>query len=309
MGAGGNSGDLNFPEHMLKMHRRWMYGDYDMDPSSASYQAVMHVAQAMDDASTEFGAHPGRSPYYKANEVHAYDPDSELKKMDDTLATYSDIVASLQVSRRPQDWIHSAAGSIDADIFPTTYVSNLVDSFENRTYLRFARTMSRMSAGLFDVRSVQTSNFQMAWALSESEREKEVTEYELQLQQRVLELRANLTSSLAAIYMQQCTITLESNKAAMAAQVEISKLRIAAKQDEININVDFEVKDALWDLELFNYPAKWMAAISGAATIPTPTKAERYFTAAMTGMNAVGQAASIPMNFMSTGLGAVSLFM
>jgi hypothetical protein len=87
---------------------------------------------------------------------------------------------------------------------------------------------------------------------------------------------------------------------ATASVTEYKKLLLTLLADEQQMNLQLEVKDTLWDLDLFKYGESMLAAAAGAPSVREPSKFERLF-------NAVGATASLVTGLMGTVMTAMSL--
>lgn len=303
--GGANSGDVNFPEHMLKQHRRWIYGG---EGTSPTYESNVNIAQAIDLASTWGesglpGSNPGASPFFNVN---AFDPDGDVTAMQSRVDAWIAFLTAL-ANDDPLDHTTDALAKVDSELLPTTYVDDLVDSYEAKTETRHLRSVSRVAAGFFDQRAIQITNFGQELAFLEVERNTELGDFEKKMRAQVIQVRLEACLRLSQMMQMQQQLRAQQYQATTIAQFDVSKVRIAAKQDETAINLDFEMKDALWDLELFKYGNATMSAISGAATIPTPTRIDKFFGYATQAMGLAGQSMGMGMNMGGMALQGLAL--
>ncbi|MFA6972695.1 MAG: hypothetical protein WC208_15030 [Gallionella sp.] len=78
------------------------------------------------------------------------------------------------------------------------------------------------------------------------------------------------------------TNKLEYTRVANAVAVEVGRLTIIAKDEEEKRNTEIDVRDALWDLELFQYGSNVLASISGGTAV-NRTEGRSPITSAMSG--------------------------
>jgi len=301
--GGASSGAINYPAHMLLVHQDTLAGqaiyDYDTVTHPTTwwsqqegavnpnwhYGRGINVFDEMYWASRKKGADPNASPYAS---VEAYDPDVDLRAIDERLDRYADVVDSLSPATEIAAAQAAALSFVDTNFFGEDKISDAVDAMDNRTKDRFLQMVSRMESGAFDVRAVMSSQFNVALSNMEIARQAEVDDYEKQLRVDRDSKRAELVTSVSAQWLAVLTAKLQESRAATALSSEINKQRIVAKNDQRNQNVAFEEKDALWDLDLFRYSNGVFSSIAGAATMtPGPTKAERMLGMVSTGVGLV----------------------
>jgi len=71
-------------------------------------------------------------------------------------------------------------------------------------------------------------------------------------------------------------------RAGVGGQLDLTRFSIAARQDQIGLDLGYEVSDAVWDLDLINYPMQHIGSLSGAvAMYKQQTPGERLAAAVM----------------------------
>ena len=138
------------------------------------------------------------------------------------------------------------------------------------------RNVSRFASGMFDIGAVMTSQFGMGLAQMELDRQDQLNDMDGRLrllaERERSETTRGFTGELARLYMAK----IQEQRAGVGGQLDISRIAATMYQDQILTDLDYEVKDATWDLELFQYPISNMNALSGAMqTYKAQTKGER----------------------------------
>ena len=89
----------------------------------------------------------------------------------------------------------------------------------------------------------------------------------------------------------------------MKTVIEGNRIKIVANKEEMDINLEIDKNDALWDLEVFQHGANMLAAIGGGTTTTkTPTQAQSVLGGAMSGAAAGTMVGGFPYG---TAIGAV----
>lgn len=161
-------------------------------------------------------------------------------------------------------------------------ITNIVNGYENEQLIRFKRSVSRFSASMAEVNAVQTTSFAMGLALMESEFNNDVNRFEAQLKfetyRNILHdsvashvqaelvrsgVRDNMISGAVKDITNLLNIRVNSLKDASILLNEINKAAIIAKKEEQDFNLELDVREATWDLELFQMGGNIMASAPG----------------------------------------------
>lgn len=81
--------------------------------------------------------------------------------------------------------------------------------------------------------------------------------------------------------------------AAVQAQLETNRMKLATKQDEIQFNLASSVKDTLWNLDLFQYGTQGISTMSGIPSVIQQAPIDRFYQATGQIMGAVSGLASM----------------
>lgn len=206
------------------------------------------VSTLMDDAI-------GNSPYATAV---AFDPGSKIDDMEIAASNAVDNADDLSLTV-----INEQISKIDA----MDTVGEVVD-FDSNIYPKFERGMQNINA-------VQSSAFVQG-------KSNIASTYAAQLASRKIELRNQAIGTYAQTQSQHAQIYNQ----AQAQVIEVARMAIVASQEENQKNVEFERKDALWDLEIIKYGANFLASIQGGAVSQEtdgPSDTQRALGGAMSG--------------------------
>lgn len=290
--GGGGSGKIGYPDYVEAVHYDWL---------NSSGAGVV-----IDDSMVEvMNAALGASPFAAAV---AYDPDADITEITDGLTDLETIIATFAaasyvdtlvdaVINSPSATIPSAVTEADITADVAAHEAQLEDLKDDRLT---GNVLPRFEAGMRDINAVLSSAFVLGRALIETEADQEVTREAslhgsrlriatkptsaqvaeldlkkdaLQLQESQLELSKNeIELRKDEMEMKEATQAVEFQRVLSQLIVEAYRIKIVAKKEEADVNVEYDVADARWDLEVFQYGANLLAAPGGGTAVPTGKK-------------------------------------
>jgi hypothetical protein len=277
----GGASSTGYPTAIEVMHQTWLTGQHMDDETYTNWTGTDwsdygNVADDIVAARSDAGGSPWEN-------VVAYNPDSQLDMAQQKLDEFYYEVAGIAAQTDVETAIDAVAEKLDEHyVDATETIDAVVDEAEARSILDSQRAVSRFAAGMFDLNAVMTSQFATGIALIEAERAQGITDLEKRLYLEAQQTRnANLVPLVSAI-LQKAADKARGYQAAALLQGEISKQHIVAKNEEHTMNLQAEVKDATWDLDLWNYAVKMLAAPAGTAVQPGPEPWEKALGALST---------------------------
>ena len=177
--------------------------------------------------------------------------------------------------------MRAATAAID-----TGALDGAVDSFRRRSLRQHLRSVNRFAGGMADVNAVQSSAFILGLANLEGEYEMSVEDYRASASvaligqaltlfmasyQKLVDdmtreqlVNASFAQSEAQrmLAVQSDLMRLESTYVAQG--YDLSKMNIVARVDEYSGNLEYDVKSAVWDLELFQMAGNLISSSTGA---------------------------------------------
>lgn len=69
--------------------------------------------------------------------------------------------------------------------------------------------------------------------------------------------------------LQRTQMKMEWRRILSVLSVENARMYIIAKREEVDVTINYDAKDALWDLGVYQYGCQVMASIAGASTVKT----------------------------------------
>lgn len=258
-GGGGQAGEIDWPGYLEGTHGNWLMGD------SGSYQSD---GIDPDEQNMQFaiGDAWDNSPYAH---LSVYDPSNDVAIMEQYLNIFSDVVDAMAHQTDFESNIDKAI-ELAGDVYDTDSLNNLVDEYEEKQLDAYLRSVGRFSAGMGDIGSINTSSYVVSMAMMERGHQRDVAQFRSQLlaeQQRDKErFIESAATQMSRLYMQY----IDNVKAKALLAVELRRITIAAKTDSVREQADHDVKDATWNLEIWQYGANLLAAASGGVASPAP---------------------------------------
>lgn len=272
-GGGGSSGTIDYPTYMKDFHGAILFGgDPDGSPPIADFTAWGNVADDMVAARSAYGG----SPYAL---VEAYDPSADIDAIQAKYDDWDDLLDELNHIEDIEDIVDAAVAKSTA-LVPSSEIDDVVNAFEARSKSAYLRNVSRVATGMFDIGAVMSSQFGMALSQMEVDRQEQVNDVDARLRLMAERERYQSTNAIMSDMVKILLFKIENKRAGVGGQMDISRFNVIASQDQLDKDLTLEVKDAQWDLDLWNYPQGVMSSIAGAATVPRPqTQGERLAAA------------------------------
>jgi hypothetical protein len=296
-GAGGGGTAIDaYANQQTLMHRLWLTGSAlapTISESTTPAPTSMDVNTEMNAASTYGG---GVSPYALAS---AYDPDTDLVAIEARIEEFVADVEGLDPGADLGEALAFALDQLNTEVITDADVSNLVDAFETRQSGAYARSATRLAAGMFDIGATMSSAFTMGLANLENDRLAEQNNYDLKLRAEMKNQRIQVGLQLQQQYIQAKNQKIAYRQSVAAMQDALSRLAITAKNDETGFDLQMAIKDRQWNLDLFTFGNNVMSSIAGSATVPHPTQWERKLDAATSLASTIQSGAQLGNNFIS----------
>jgi len=173
-------------------------------------------------------------------------------------------------------------------------VTTTVDAAETRSRRQHLHDVSNTMVGYFDARAVMTTQCTMAIANLENARGERVRDMEAKLRLYNARERTDKIMQIANQWLVEDRRKSQALQTRTGMQMDISRFGIIAENDQIEQDLQWAVKDRLWDLELFQYHGNYLAAINGAAVMPrAQTQRERLMGAVFTSLGAAAEGATM----------------
>jgi hypothetical protein len=255
-GGGGGSGKVDYPDYMTNTHSDWL--------------------ELLEDDIV--AARAATSPYSTAT---AYDPDTAIAAMLTALSGFNTLVTGLDSFSDVYDLVSSKIGSLN------TEVSNKVSDYaEEAEYELTTNILPQFKRGMQTVNASAASAFVIGEALLRSTNTRDVNKFRSAMELDYAIKRKELILAGAKEYAVVTNLNAEFYKILVHYTTEVNRIRILASKEEIETNLEYDVKDALWDLSLYREGANMLAAIGGGTTAVEqqgPSKAQSAIGGALSG--------------------------
>lgn len=281
--GGGSSGSVDFPDYMKTFHGRLL------DDSGAD-SPTMSLVDAMN-------AMFGNSPFTGES---AYNPDSALADIDTSISAFSAILAGID---EDVDWVAiyntvSAGidGIVEADI--TADVAAFASEQDDQLV---TVTLPRFEAGMRDINAVVSSSFVIGKSNIEGFRDRDVARHSSKLRIAAQSERNSLYVQAANQVLQYTMQKHSWEDSVMKTILEYNRIKIVAKREELDINLDIDESDATWDIGIFQHGANLLAGIGGGTV--TADKKKKSQSASVLGGALSGAATGAMIGSMVPGIG------
>lgn len=273
MGGGGTAVGT-YPEYLQDIHSSILTGT-DPTVSITDFSAYGNVMDAIVAATSGVGGSP-----YAA--IEAYDPSEDMDAVQARHDAWTEELDAIDVEQLIADWATASTTAANFTV-PTSEIDNAVDAFEARSQAAFMRNVSRFASGMWDIGAVMTTQYGMGLASMELDRQEQLNDMDSRLrllaERERFETSRTFTGEMARLYLTK----LQEQRAGIGGQLDISRIGAALYQDQIGLNLGYEIKDATWDLELYQAAMGNIGALSGAIqTYKAQTPGERLAAAITT---------------------------
>jgi len=274
-GGGGGSGKVDYPPYMKEIQADWLGGG---DPDGSG----LVVLTAGNDMASLLDSAIGSSPYASAS---AYDPSSEISEMDSALTTATGTSIGLEylgAASRASDAVDTLDNFDDDTPFADadtqvaaydTYLGNISTTNKIETEL------ANFNSGMTDINAVNSSSFGIGHQIiaehlieAKLQAESDLTHKYITIAHEkvrkgsmTVQGAISLAQTAAQNDMQRSKLKNDERVKNLHYKIEVARLSIAASVEEANKNLKIDKKDAVWDLDIFQYGANLLASIGGGA--------------------------------------------
>ena len=251
-GGGGSSGRVSYPPYMEGWHGDVLNQTTDIINIS--------VTDAMNAAF-------GNSPFTVET---AYDPNVEVAAI---LAASSDLDYLVDLLSKGTG-LDTLVSSVLDNSRVTTAIADFDDAITDLvnqvsidlTSVVAVNQIPKFEAGMRDIGAVVSSAFPIGRAIIDKEVVNQTAKIagELRLQQAKFasDLHNKVFSETALAIIQ---LKLQYQYQLSALAIEANRLKIVAKKEEVDTNLEIVKVDATWDLEVFKYGSNVLGSIAGTA--------------------------------------------
>jgi len=301
-GGGGQSGTVGWPEYMEDTHHNWLKGNPVGSDDEMTYSIVdlMNTAHGAGgnpyDGESSFDPNAAltlvtNSPLKKIDDqltaskaiLDAINPENDFAGYVAQAANEYTHFADITFLDSLSSAISGLLSAVESAL-SSTAISNMVSAFEDNKKPRFLRDIGMWSAGMADINAVHTSSFIIGLALQQIEFSNSVDGYEKELKGNIYNkivqagIDAYVKAQTLRVHNKDSMLIqgadLMSKLESLRSQVqnnlvqlkaEIEKMTIVAMKEKTDRQLNIDVDEAKWDMEVYMYGTNVMASISGAA--------------------------------------------
>lgn len=275
--GGGTSGKVNYPNHMKYFQKAILYNSTDATAELDGDTPNHSILDAFNSAY-------GNSPWSGES---AYDPDVPIAAMISAIGDFDTLVGAVDYETDWENMVDVATAKVDAVVVPESYITAAVSAFsDNMSDNLDNNILPRFKAGMADINAVMTSGFVIGQSIIEGMAGRDVAKFNADLSLQISSERSKLIADATKTMAQLYGVRIDGEKGVVTTTIEANRMKIAAKQSEIDSNLEYDVRDALWDLELFKYPGNLLASIGGGTAVNTtegPAKGQMAMAGALGG--------------------------
>lgn len=265
----------SYPEYLQGTHSALLTGMDFADGTITDFNAWGNMADYFVAATSAVGG----SPYAK---IQAYDPQEDLDRNQEAFNVWQ---AALDALDPDADIAaYAIAGATAAGSLVTgTEINAVAAAFEARSRGQYLREVSRAAYGVWDAGGALTTQFGMMLAAMGRDRLDQLNDMSSKLDLLAERERYSSATQLALEMSRIQLAKLQEQRVGVGGQADLSRLALTAYQDQLVANLQYEVQDAVWDLELIKYPLSHIGALSGTVALhKTQTPGERLAASVMT---------------------------
>lgn len=241
------------------------------------YQPSMG-AMVLTDKLVAAGSDVGGNPY---TGVAAYDSDADLAAVQTSQDALQALVDAID-SGNMTTLMSIAVGLFDTNL-ATADIEDQIVAAEARSLADHLQNVGRVNVSLWAARSILGSQAFITAAAMEHDRQIRLDEESTKLRLFGDRERTEGILRLTDQLLRHQLAKIDAQKSALLGQFDTAKLTITSKQDRIEHDLDMEVREATWDLSLFEFYNASLGALCGATTLPrAQTKRERLAGAVLT---------------------------
>ena len=268
-GSGGSSGEVQFAAYIEAYHKTLMD-----DTGGDALNSALTVFNAANLALTA-------DPYQLVN---AHNPDTSISDIDTTFnAEYAHIVA-MNPATNIRTYATEAKAAYDS-IVNDTEINESVEDFDNETNPEFQTQLSQFTGAMADIGAVNSSAFIFGLANMHRKRWASVKKYRSDLKMKSWDKRLDYIMKAKAMMLQVLSDKTKMGASYASLSDQVAKTKVQMKNDQTKFDAEFDVKNAMWEMNLVERGMKAIGAPGGgSAVVPNePSQGQSALAGAASG--------------------------
>lgn len=251
-GSGGASGTVDFPSYMKTAHADWLNKN-GSDLVSYSVTAAMSNALSLNPFTA----------------LSPYDPSVPINVMDAALSDLEYLIDHMNHLNDYTAILPQAASLIDSYVNPAGHIAAAVVAHSNMLDTEYnSKIIPAFEAGMRDINMVQSSAFVLGRAQLLLDRLDRINKFAADLEMQTEAKRVDLIQTAVTEMLRLLMQKIEYTRAWASMTIDFNRIKIAANADKLTEQKVIEVGEHKWPLEVWQYGANLLAAISGGTSSP-----------------------------------------
>jgi len=306
-GGGGPSGSVSFPDYMEKIHVQWLTGGTVTDPDPA---LARDMEASMQLLFTQFGGNP-----YENEGAYSSSGDAGIMQAEHTRVQV--LMDAINGPERTADadpsindfwelYMDISKDVVEDNVVNETEITNAITAFRDKQDPNRRLAIASFSGGMADMNAVHSSQYILGLALIETEFEKGVDSFSSDIRIRLKESKQQLILHGVQQLIAMLEVKVRAQLEIANMQFHVSEQTIITKSEEINRDLEINVKESLWDVSIHQHGGNLLASINGSANPITnqPSTVQSMLGGAARGAAAGGQF-GLPGAAIGAGVGAL----
>jgi hypothetical protein len=316
-GGGGNNGQIIFPQFQSHLYGLMFY-DLPVDWQGRTRGPLVFDTIEQDNfypswttLNSSIGDHvmgehslvkiynkliTENSPYYVAE---AYNPDSDIVAVaDKATEVYNDVteITTSSVNNDAGDLLDSVVLKLNNSVFTDADIDAEVSAYEQGSRNQFLQSVGRFVSSMADIGAAGASSLYFGIALLESQRLNDISRFRSELSRARNDTRYRMIESMTRDRLQYVMLKHNLLQRVFDNEVTYRRFKIVALVDQQNVDMDYDVKEALWDFEVASRMGNTMSTLSGSVVYgeKEPNKIQSALSGALAGAS-VGSAIGGPI--------------
>lgn len=216
----------------------------------------------------------------------AVSPDPMITDISDRLDEYLTKLDDMPTAD-PSTTHFEAFAEVAKDVADTvigpSFATDAMTAFEEDTLPDYANAINNLAGGLYQSNAAEGSALFVGLALLSRGYINAKARYRASLEDRRATFLMQAVTQMQTEYAAQ----VDAQRLAFESQLKKSALELTARREEVDDNLEFAYKDAIWELNLLAFVQSSIASAGGAPTVPLgPSKLSMALSGALSGASA-----------------------